>query len=57
MGVDMVTNGQFNPALYDFVDYTTMNDAHEETTDLIEQKLFKYKDRMAGDGLEKYAER
>ena len=55
--VDMVANGQFNPALYDFVDYTATNDAHEDYSDLVEQKLFKYKYRMAGDGLDTYMER
>lgn len=55
--IDMIANGQFNPALYDFVDYTANNDAHEDYSDLVEQKIFKYKYRLAGDGYELYKER
>lgn len=38
--------GQFDPALYDFVDYTQVHDAHENYDDIVEQKLFKYKYRQ-----------
>jgi len=37
--------GQFNPALFDFVDYTMKHDAHENFDDIVEQKLFKFKYR------------
>lgn len=42
----IANQGQFNPALYDFVDYTQTHDAHESFDDVIEQKLFKYKYRQ-----------
>lgn len=42
----IANQGQFNPALYDFVDYTQTHDAHESYDDVIEQKLFKYKYRQ-----------
>ena len=37
--------GQFNPALYDWVDYTARVDAHESFDDIVEQKIFKFKYR------------
>lgn len=41
--------GDFNPKLYDFVDYTHKNDPHENFDDLVEQKIFKYKYRQNAD--------
>lgn len=38
--------GELDPALYDFVDYTQVHDAHEDYDDVVEQKLFKYKYRQ-----------
>jgi hypothetical protein len=34
--VQLAQQGQFDPALYDFVDYTQMNDAHENYDDIVE---------------------
>ena len=42
---ELAQGGQFNPALYDFVDYTMKYDAHENFDDIVEQKLFKFKYR------------
>jgi len=41
--------GHMNPALYDFVDYTMVHDAHENFDDIVEQKIFKYKYRQNAD--------
>ena len=41
----LAATGQFNPALYDFVDYTMKLDAHENFDDIVEQKIFKFKYR------------
>ena len=43
---ELAQGGQFNPALYDFVDYTMKYDAHENFDDIVEQKLFKFKYRQ-----------
>ena len=53
----MTASGQLNPALYDFVDYTATHDAHEDYADLVEQKIFKFKYRLAGDGRDVYLNR
>jgi len=45
----MARMGQFNPARFDFQDYTMKHDAHEETTDVVDQKIFKYKYRQFAD--------
>lgn len=42
----LASTGQFNPALYDFVDYTSTHDTHENYDDTVEQKIFKFKYRM-----------
>ena len=42
----LASTGQFNPALYDFVDYTSKHDTHENYDDTIEQKIFKFKYRQ-----------
>ena len=41
----IAAQGQFNPALYDFVDYTQKHDPHENYDDMVEQKIFKFKYR------------
>lgn len=41
--------GQFDPALYDFIDYTQNHDAHENYDDVVEQKIFKFKYRQNAD--------
>ena len=41
--------GQFDPALYDFVDYTQNHDAHENHEDIVEDKIFKFKYRQFAD--------
>ena len=45
----LAEQGQFNPALYDFQDYTMTVSPHENYEDLVEQKLFKYKYRQTAD--------
>ena len=49
--------GQFNTALYDFQDYTVETMGHEDYSDLIEDKLFKFKYRQFGDNLKTYERR
>jgi len=44
--IHIASQGQFDPALYDFVDYTQVHDSHENFDDMVEQKLFKYKYRQ-----------
>lgn len=52
----MASLGHFNPALYDFVDYTSLN-PQENFDDIVEQKLFKYKYRQNADRPEVYTRR
>ena len=52
--IAIARTGQFDPALYDFVDYTAVVDAHENYDDVVEQKIFKYKYRQNADTLEEY---
>lgn len=47
--VQIAAQGQFDPGLYDFTDYTQVNDAHENYDDIVEQKIFKYKYRQNAD--------
>lgn len=47
--LQIAQSGVFDPALYDFVDYTQVNEAHENYDDLVEQKIFKYKYRQFAD--------
>lgn len=42
----LAQQGQFNPALYQFVDYTAVHDGHENFDDVVEDKIFKYKYRQ-----------
>lgn len=42
----LAEQGKFDPARYDFIDYTQEYDAHENYDDIVEQKLFKFKYRM-----------
>lgn len=41
--------GQFDPALYDFIDYTQSHDSHENYEDIVEDKIFKFKYRQFAD--------
>jgi len=41
--------GVLNPSLYDFQDYTHKHDAHGDYSDVVEQKVFKYKYRQMAD--------
>lgn len=52
--ISIARTGQFDPALYDFVDYTTVTDSHENYDDVVEEKIFKYKYRQNADTLEEY---
>jgi len=47
--IHIAAMGQFDPALYDFQDYTQRLDSHEAYDDLIEEKIFKYKYRQFAD--------
>lgn len=49
--------GQFDPALYDFVDYTQTNEAHENYEDIVEDKIFKFKYRQFADDRLTYEKR
>jgi hypothetical protein len=49
--------GTLNPKLYDFQDTAAEHDAHEEFTDVIEQKIFKYKYRQMADDPQTYKRR
>lgn len=49
--------GTFNPQLYDFQDYTMTHDNHEDFSDVVEQKIFKYKYRQMADDPQTYARR
>ena len=48
--------GELNPALYDFIE-GSLAEPHESFEDLVEQKIFKYKYRMAADGVDTYDRR
>jgi hypothetical protein len=50
-------SGVLNPALYDFVDYTSEVQAHEDYADMVEEKIFKYKYRMNADDPETFLAR
>jgi len=41
--------GTLNPKLYDFQDYTQGHDGHEDFSDVVEQKIFKFKYRQMAD--------
>jgi hypothetical protein len=47
--IHIAAMGQFDPALYDFVDYTQSHDAHENYEDIVEDKIFKFKYRQNAD--------
>ena len=53
----IAAQGQFNPALYDFVDYTHKHDPHENYDDMVEQKIFKFKYRQNGDDMATFSKR
>ena len=55
--IHIASQGQFDPALYDFVDYTQVHDAHENFDDIVEKKLFKYKYRQNASNLATYERR
>jgi hypothetical protein len=55
--IHIASQGQFDPALYDFVDYTQVHDAHENFDDIVEKKLFKYKYRQNASNLSTYERR
>lgn len=50
----LAQQGQFDAALYDFVDTTHSHDAHENYDDMVEQKIFKFKYRQYSDTLENF---
>ena len=41
--------GTLNPNLYDFQDYNARHDPHEDYSDIVEQRIFKYKYRQMAD--------
>ena len=43
---ELASTGQFNPALFEFIDYTATHDGHENYDDTVEQKIFKFKYRQ-----------
>lgn len=45
----MAAQGHFDPGLYDWTDYTMVNEAHEEYDDIVEEKIFKFKYRQNAD--------
>jgi hypothetical protein len=47
--IHMAAMGVFDPALYDFVDYTQKHDSHENYEDIVEDKIFKFKYRQNAD--------
>ena len=47
--VHIAAMGQFDPALYDFIDYTQSHDSHENYDDIVEDKIFKFKYRQFAD--------
>lgn len=55
--IHLAGQGHFDPALYDFVDYTQLHDAHENYDDVVEQKLFKYKYRQNATDLQTFERR
>ena len=55
--MEIARHGQMDPALFDFIDYTQECDAHEDTADVVEEKIFKYKYRLNGDGIGTYERR
>ena len=46
---DLASTGEFDPKLYDFIDTSLHEEAHENYEDLIEDKIFKYKYRQNAD--------
>ena len=55
--IRLAQTGQFDPSLYDFIDYTQEHDAHENYDDIVEQKLFKFKYRMNATDLNTFQRR
>lgn len=55
--LNIAHDGAMNPANFDFVDYTMMQDPHENFDDIVEQKIFKFKYRQNADSLEVYEAR
>lgn len=49
--------GTLNPDLYDFSDYAHKHDNHEDWSDIVEQKIFKYKYRQNADDTFTYERR
>lgn len=55
--VQITEIGQLNPKLYDFIDYTSKHNSHENYDDIVEDKIFKYKYRQNADGIETFNRR
>lgn len=55
--IHLAATGQFDPALYDFVDYTQVHDSHENFDDIVEQKLFKFKYRQNATDMQTFQRR
>jgi len=53
----LAMSGQFNPALYDFQDLAHEWDLHEDYSDIVEQKIFKFKYRKFADSLNNHQRR
>jgi hypothetical protein len=47
--IHMAQTGTLNPNLYDFQDYNGKHDPHEDYSDIVEQRIFKYKYRQMAD--------
>ena len=55
--IHLAQRGDFNPKLFDFIDYTATWDQHENYDDIVEQKIFKFKYRQFADSFEEYERR
>ena len=54
---EIAQSGQFQFKMYDFVETSLMQEPHEDYTDLIENKIFKYKYRQCNDDEQTYMRR
>jgi hypothetical protein len=54
---NIAADGAMNPGSFDFVDYTMLQDPHENFDDIVEQKIFKFKYRQNADSFETYEAR
>lgn len=50
----IAAEGQFQFKRYDFIETSLLSEPHENTDDLVEQKIFKYKYRQCNDDEETF---